>query len=86
MSRRISCGYSVFPASTRPPPPKQPQSMLSPRAHDCAMPATSTASNSSEAPATQRVASPASSSSPSTSSSSGSPVATGRTSACGSTS
>ena len=38
MSRAISCGYCVWEAAMVPPPPKQPQSMVSPRAQADAIP------------------------------------------------
>src|SRR5690606_10648096 len=56
----ISCGYAVWPGSTCPPPPKQPQSIVRPRAHDCATAAMNPTSTTADTTAVIRVAAPSS--------------------------
>ncbi len=72
----ISCGYAVWPGSTCPPPPKQPQSIVRPRAHDCATAAMNPTSTTADTTAVIRVAAPSSTSSPNTISTNGNAVAT----------
>jgi hypothetical protein len=63
-SRAISWGYCVWAAAMVPPLPKQPQSMLRPRAHAEEIPAMKTTMSTPEAKALTRVKSPSTSSAP----------------------
>src|SRR5690606_20920955 len=68
-SRTISDRYAgSTPSASSPPPPKQPQSILNPRAHADAIPVTNAASSNADAAAATRVATPTSSNAASTSS------------------
>jgi hypothetical protein len=83
-SRAISQGYFDWASGSYPPPPKQPQSMLIPRAHAEAMPMMNRTNSTAETTAIHRVSSPSTRQSPTTTSMTGSSWPTGCTSVPGS--
>ena len=86
MSRAISAGYVEAASWTRPPPPKQPQSIDSPRAHAEAMPMMKARNNPADTAAIPRVSRPSTRHAPTTTSTTGSRCPTVGTTASGSSS